>query len=63
METYYKELDIMYDKQALIEESKVTEFAAFKSGFNNGSWFDEAPTWQQGHVDTTECKETKRLVD
>ena len=44
METYYKELDIMYDKQALIEESKVTEFAAFKSGFNNGSWFDEAPT-------------------
>ena len=50
METYYKELDIKYDKEALIEDSKVTEFAAFKSGFNNGSWFDEAPTWQQGHV-------------
>ena len=63
METYYKEFDIMYDKQALVEESKVTEFAAFKSGFNNGSWFDEAPTWQQGHVDTSKCKETRRLVD
>lgn len=63
METYYKELDIEYDKQALIEDSKVTDFAAFKSGFNNGSWFDEAPTWQQGHVRLAKCKETWRLVD
>ena len=63
METYYKELDIKYDKEALIEDSKVTEFAAFKSGFNNGSWFDEAPTWQQGHVYLAKCKETWRLVD
>jgi len=44
------ELDLQYDKEKLLEEAATIDYKPFESGFNDGNWFDYAPTWKQAKV-------------
>lgn len=64
MNKYFTHLDLDYDSESLIEESKTATYKPFESGYNNGTFFSYAPTWLQGRVTQfDDFPEIKRLTD
>ena len=66
--THFKELDIQYDTNKLIEESKKVVWKPFKSKQQAGTFFDYAPTWLQGrvfgpHIDINDFPEIRKICN
>ena len=64
MNSYYTHLDINYDSELLVKESKIASYKPFESGYNNGTFFAYAPTWLQGRITNfDDFPEIKRLTE
>lgn len=50
MNKFIHNINIEYDKNALMAEAALIDFAPFKLPKAYGSWFDYTPTWLQGIV-------------
>lgn len=48
------EIELDYDKNQLLKEAEIIDYKPFESGFNDGNWFDYAPTWKQAKVPNQE---------
>jgi len=52
-----------YNKDILLLESELVNFENFKSGYNQGTWFDHAPNYFKGRVKDERCKEVYNVLD
>ena len=63
---YYKEIELNFDKDALIEENEEINYHPFSSGKKRNSFSDFIPNWLQGPVRNDiiyEYFEVKRIKD
>ena len=63
---YYKEIELNFDKDALIEENEEINYHPFSSGKKRNSFSDLIPNWLQGPVTNDiiyEYFEVKRIKD
>ena len=54
---------LQYNKDILLLESELVEFDNFKSGYQQGTWFDHAPNYFKGIVNDKRCKEVYKVLD
>ncbi len=54
---------LRYNKDILLLESELVEFENFRSGYNQGTWFDYAPNYFKGIVKNKRCKEVHKVLN
>lgn len=52
-----------YNKDVLLLESELVQFDNFKSGYQQGTWFDHAPNYFKGVVDTQDCRHVHYILN
>ena len=54
---------LQYNKDILLLESELVDFENFKSGYQQGTWFDHAPNYFKGIVKDDRCKEVYNVLN